>query len=86
MVVTLIEWEHNIRLAGSNHTKRTGKSMKSIWVYCELCKAKYCLAYPCIHHLSDSEEDRARYDAYKRKQKAEKSKGINKQTKLEGHD
>ena len=86
MVVTLIEWEHNIRLAGSNHTKRTGKSMKNIWVYCELCKTKYCLAEPCIHHLSDSEEDRARYDAYKRKQKAEKSKGINKQTKLVGHD
>ena len=83
MVVTLIEWEHNIRLAGSNHVKRTGKTMKGTWVYCELCKAKYCLAEPCIHHLSDSEEDRARYDAYKRKQKAVKSKGINSQTKLD---
>ena len=83
MVVTLIEWEHNIRLVGRNHIKRTGKSMKNIWVYCELCKTKYCLAEPCIHHLSDSEEDRARYDAYKRKQKAVKSKGINKQTKLD---
>ena len=83
MVATLIEWEHNIKLTGSNHVKRTGKTMKSTWVYCELCKAKYCLAEPCIHHLSDSEEDRARYDAYKRKQRAVKSKGINNQTKLD---
>ena len=78
MVVTLIEWEHsNIHFAGRNHTKK----MKDTFVYCDECKSKYNLADPCIHHLPDSPEARAKYDAYKRKNK--ESKGINNQTKLD---
>ena len=55
--------------------------MKDTFVYCDECKSKYNLADPCIHHLPDSPEARAKYDAYKRKNK--ESKGINNQTKLD---
>ena len=38
--------------------------MKKINPYCDVCKALYNLADPCVHHLSDSPEHRARYKAY----------------------
>jgi len=46
---------------------------------------KYCLADPCIHHLSDSPEHREKYEAYIKKQKkaADKSQRINNQTNLD---
>ena len=41
------------------------------------CDGKYCLASPCIHHLTDSPADRKRYDLYK---KAEKEKASSQET------
>jgi len=82
----------NLYVTGSVHTKRKissdspdyakklQRTMEKIFIYCEECKKKYCLANPCIHHLSDSPEDRAKYEAYKKKQKAAKSEHINNQT------
>ena len=84
----------DLYLVGSNHKRRINpnspdyakklqKSMEKIFIYCESCKKKYCLAYPCIHHLPDSPEGRAKYEAYKKKQKAAKSEDINNQTLLD---
>ncbi len=86
---------HGSHIAGGVHTKRKissdspdyakklQRTMEKIFIYCEECKKKYCLANPCIHHLSDSPEDRAKYEAYKKKQKAAKSEHINSQTLLD---
>jgi len=83
----------DLHVRGSVHTKRKinsydpdyakklNETMKKIFIYCEECKEKYCLAEPCMHHLSDSEEDRAKYNAYKKK--AKESQRINKQRKLD---
>ena len=48
---------------------RVRTSFKKIWIYCDSCKAKYCLADPCIHHLTDSPGDRKKYDLYKKARK-----------------
>ena len=45
------------------------QSMKRIWVYCEDCKEKYCLADPCIHHLPDGVKYDIRRKAYAKKVK-----------------
>ena len=52
---------------------RVRTSFKKIWIYCDSCKAKYCLADPCIHHLTDSPRDRKKYDLYKKAQKEKAS-------------
>ena len=99
MVVTLIEWEHldsgkwkvkskkvaagKIDQDKPNYARRVKRAFEQIWIYCESCKEKYCLARPCMHHLSDSPEDRARYDAFKKKQRDAKSEHINSQTLLD---
>ena len=62
---------------------RVRSSFKKIWIYCNSCKAKYCLADPCIHHLTDSPRDRKKYDLYKRAQKEKLSSQENsRQTKF----
>jgi len=62
---------------------RVRSSFKKIWIYCESCKAKYCLADPCIHHLTDSPRDRKKYDLYKRAQKEKlSSQETSRQTKF----
>jgi len=66
-----------------DYAKKLQRTMEKIFIYCEECKKKYCLANPCIHHLSDSPEDRAKYEAYKKKQRAAKSEHINSQTLLD---
>ena len=66
-----------------NYARKLQKALEQIWIYCEDCKEKYCLGNPCIHHLSDSPEDRAKYEAYKKKQRAAKSEHINSQTLLD---
>jgi len=38
--------------------------MRKINPFCEECRTTYNLANPCIHHLSDSPEHRAKYKAY----------------------
>ena len=99
MVVTLIEWEHldtgkwkvkskkvpagKVDPDNPNYARKLQKALEQIWIYCEDCKEKYCLGNPCIHHLSDSPEDRAKYEAYKKKQKTAKSEHINSQTLLD---
>ena len=86
---------HGSHIAGDVHTKRKinpdspnyakklQKAFEQIWIYCENCKTKYCLANPCIHHLPDSPEGKAKLEAYKKKQKAARSEGINNQTVLD---
>ena len=62
---------------------RVRSSFKKIWIYCDSCKAKYCLADPCIHHLTDSPRDRKKYDLYKRAQKEKlSSQETSRQTKF----
>jgi hypothetical protein len=63
---------------------RLKSQMKRITPYCEECKAIYNLANPCIHHLSDSPEHRAKYKAYTQalKKKRETALQANSQTKL----
>ena len=62
---------------------RVRSSFKKIWIYCNSCKAKYCLADPCIHHLTDSPRDRKKYDLYKRAQKEKlSSQETSRQTKF----
>jgi len=51
------------------YERRVRTAFKKIWIYCDSCKAKYCLAEPCIHHLTDSPGDRKKYDLYKRAMK-----------------
>ena len=46
------------------YERRVRTSFKKIWIYCDSCKAKYCLAEPCIHHLTDSPRDRKKYELY----------------------
>lgn len=53
--------------------KKLMLKLKEIWVYCEICKSKYNLAVPCIHHLSDSPEHQKQYLEQRRKQKQAKS-------------
>ena len=36
--------------------------LKKKWVYCDTCKSKYNLAYPCVHHLPDQQ---TKYKSYK---------------------
>ena len=86
---------HGSHIAGGVHTKRKinpnspdyakklQRTMEKIFVYCEECKTKYCLANPCIHHLPDSPEGKAKLEAYKKKQKAARSEDINNQTVLD---
>ena len=45
-----------------DYERRVRAGLKKKWVYCEDCKAKYNLADPCIHHLTDSPRDRKKYD------------------------
>ena len=96
MVVTLIEWEHldngkwkvkskkvaagKIDQDNPNYARKVQRAFEQIWIYCESCKKKYCLANPCIHHLPDSPEGRTKYEAYKKKKRTAKSEGINNQT------
>jgi len=47
-----------------SYERRVKTAFKKIWVYCDSCKAKYCLADPCIHHLTDSPRDRKKYELY----------------------
>jgi len=62
---------------------RVRSSFKKIWIYCNSCKAKYCLADPCIHHLTDSPRDRKKYDLYKKAQKEKlSSQETSRQTKF----
>ena len=85
MVVTLIEWEHldngkwkvkskkvpagKVDPDNPNYARKVERAFEQIWIYCEDCKVKYCLADPCIHHLSDSPEHQAKYKAYLAEQK-----------------
>jgi hypothetical protein len=68
-----------------DYFRKLNEQMKKIFIYCDDCKKKYCLADPCIHHLSDSPEHREKYEAYIKKQKkaADKSQRINNQTNLD---
>jgi hypothetical protein len=59
------------------YEQRVKSAFKKIWIYCDICKSKYCLADPCLHHLTDSPADRKRYDLYK---KAEKEKASSQET------
>jgi hypothetical protein len=59
-----------------DYDKKIKHKFKKTELYCDICKAKYNLADPCIHHLSDSPEHRARYKELKKKQ--EKIKSIEK--------
>ena len=63
---------------------RLRSQMKKINPYCDDCKAKYNLANPCIHHLSDSPEHRAKYKAHIQalKKKRETVSQANAQKKL----
>jgi hypothetical protein len=58
-------WEYKRRV---ERMKRTHK------LFCEDCDKEYTLGEPCIHHCSDSPEDRARYSDLRKK--AMKSKEI----------
>ena len=99
MVVTLIEWEQldsgkwkkkskkipagKVDPDSPNYAKKLKMQMEKINPYCDSCKTTYNLANPCIHHLSDSPEDRVKYEAYKKKQRTAKSEHINSQTLLD---
>jgi len=52
------------------YARKIKSSMMKTWIYCEECKTKYCLGNPCIHHLSDSPEDRKKYEDHKKARKA----------------
>jgi len=49
--------------------RKLRQQMKRVWVYCEFCKEKYCLADPCIHHLPDGIKYDIRRRAYNKKVK-----------------
>ena len=51
------------------YERKLQQSMKKIWVYCDDCKEKYCLANPCIHHLPDGIKYDIRRKAYNKKVK-----------------
>ena len=64
-----------------DYERRVRAGLKKKWVYCEDCKAKYNLADPCIHHLTDSPRDRKKYEIYK---KARKEKAMSVETTRQG--
>ena len=47
-----------------SYERRVKTAFKKIWIYCDYCKSKYCLADPCIHHLTDSPRDRKKYELH----------------------
>jgi hypothetical protein len=36
-----------------SYARELRERLKKKWVYCDTCKSKYNLAYPCVHHLPD---------------------------------
>ena len=52
-----------------DYAKKLQRTMEKIFIYCEECKKKYCLANPCIHHLSDSEAHTAKYKELRKKER-----------------
>ena len=80
---------HGSHIAGDVHTKRKinpdspnyakklQKAFEQIWIYCENCKTKYCLANPCIHHLPDGYKNDMRRKAYFKKMAEKKSDDTN---------
>jgi hypothetical protein len=74
----LIEWEktnsgkwkikNKVNYNSPEYRRALRLSMKKINPFCEECKTTYNLADPCIHHLSDSEEHKARYNELRKKQ------------------
>jgi len=75
----MIEWEKlnngkwkvkdKVNYNSPDYSRKVRESMKKINPFCEECNTTYNLANPCVHHLSDSPEHRAKYNAYRRKQK-----------------
>jgi len=59
----------NIDPNDPEYGRRLNSQMKRIWVYCDDCGEKYCLAEPCIHHLPDGFKNDLRRKAYKKKVK-----------------
>ena len=51
-----------------DYDRRLKTKFKKTTVFCDDCKTTYTLAEPCIHHLSDSPEHKARYQMLKKKQ------------------
>ena len=75
----MIEWEKlnngkwkikdKVNYNSPDYSKKVRESMKKINPFCEDCDTTYNLADPCVHHLSDSSEHRAKYNSYIKKQK-----------------
>lgn len=51
-----------------DYDRRVKAKFKKTEVFCDTCKTTYTLDTPCIHHLSDSPEHRARYQMLKKKE------------------
>ena len=76
----LIEWEKTnsgkwkikdkVNYNSPEYSRALRLSMKKINPFCEECNTTYNLASPCIHHLSDSEEHKARYKELRKKELA----------------
>ena len=65
------------------YERKLRQQMKRIWVYCEDCKEKYCLADPCIHHLPEGFKYDMRRKAYRKKiQESMTSEDTSRQRKL----
>ena len=57
--------------------------MKRVNPFCTSCGTTYNLADPCVHHLSDSPEHRAKFKAWQLSQRKKKeTTEVNKQTRL----
>ena len=75
----MIEWEklnngkwkinEKVSYNSPDYSKKLRAAMKKINVFCKDCNTTFNLADPCVHHLSDSAEHRAKYNAYRKKQK-----------------
>ena len=86
----MIEWEKTnsgkwkikdkVNYNSPEYNRILRESMKKINPFCEDCNTTYNLANPCIHHLSDSEEHRARYKELRKKQLDSSSQEEEKQT------
>lgn len=80
----MIEWEKlgngkwkvkkKISVNDPDYKRNLMKQMREIKKFCDDCNITYTLADPCPHHLSDSPEHRAKYNAWLAQKKKTKIK------------
>ena len=84
----MIDWEKlpNGKWRKKNDgLEKSMNKMKKKKLFCNDCNAFYLLTNPCIHHLTDSPEDSARFEAHKRAMKKKRNpepEEVNKQQRL----